>query len=570
MVTHRHVLSCLCILLGVGPACGPSVDCGALDECAADGETGGTGSGDGDGDGDPIGDPISIGKDVDILFVIDNSGSMGEEQAILAANVASFIQVLEADDVEADYRIGITTTDMGNPWCPADSTTPEQGRLVMSSCKNRLADFLFSGTVDVQDLACNDICSLTDAELEILPTTTAVDPDPKPRPWLERIAGKKNIPASTNTADAFACFGPQGVNGCGYESQLESMYFSLVRARTETEESYGFMRDNAILAVIFLTDEEDCSYNTEWAEIFDSDGNQVFWSDPSADLPTSALCWNAGVVCQGDPSSYDICDPVNKGVNGELDVDDEEAVLRPVSRYVNLVEGIELEKQALDPSQEVIVALIGGVDASGVPYYADSPDPEFQELFGIGPGCEAPNPLDPENPIQAIPPVRLRDMTKAFTENNMFSICESDYSPALEAVADRIRTQIQPACFPSCVADSDPGTELVDASCTVSQVPGGPIPECLRDENGYVIDNETNDLAMPTADDNVCYALRTDKAGLTADPADDMSEECIDANFNLEFEIERRIGFPGTEGATLSADCDLSPTPAATCPGIGG
>ena len=42
---------------------------------------------------------IAINKDVDILFVIDNSGSMAEEQQRVAENFEAFINVLEADDV---------------------------------------------------------------------------------------------------------------------------------------------------------------------------------------------------------------------------------------------------------------------------------------------------------------------------------------------------------------------------------------------------------------------------------------------------------------------------------------
>jgi hypothetical protein len=37
---------------------------------------------------------IAINKDVDILFVIDNSGSMAEEQALLSKNFAAIIGVL--------------------------------------------------------------------------------------------------------------------------------------------------------------------------------------------------------------------------------------------------------------------------------------------------------------------------------------------------------------------------------------------------------------------------------------------------------------------------------------------
>jgi hypothetical protein len=550
-------------------------NCDALDNCMAL-EAGTDDFNDGldESWGDP---PLTANKDVDILFVIDNSGSMGEEQALLAANVGAFINVLEQDGVDANYRIGITTTDNGNPWCPSGSTTPEAGQLVLSSCKDRINDFLFGNDVDVRDLACNDICTLDDPALEILPTTTDVDSDPKPRPWLERIEGKKNIPESTDTAAAFACFGPQGINGCGFESQLESMYLALVRTETANEASYGFMRPSAILAVVFVTDEADCSYDSEWAEIFDAEGSKVFWSDPAAAFPTSAVCWNAGVECYGDPSGYDSCDPVDKDVFGNVTENSPQAVLHPMKRYIDLLNEIEYDKQSLNPSQEVIVALIGGVDATGQPVYAvgDDIDPVFLDDFGIGPGCEAPNPLNPDQPIRAVPPVRLRELTEEFTPDNMFSVCEPDYSPALAAIADRIKDQIKPACYRKCAADTNPGTELVEPECTIEQQPPGlddssTIEECLRDANGYVIDPETGDYAMPDDATNVCHAILVDKSGQTADPYDDMAPECIDLNSNVQFELVRRPGFPGVSGTAVTATCELADFPDVACPGIGG
>lgn len=54
----------------------------------------------------------------DVLFVIDNSCSMQDDQQALAANAETFIR--EADVREAKYRIGVTTT----------SEWPDQGRLV--------------------------------------------------------------------------------------------------------------------------------------------------------------------------------------------------------------------------------------------------------------------------------------------------------------------------------------------------------------------------------------------------------------------------------------------------------
>ncbi|MBI5610363.1 MAG: choice-of-anchor D domain-containing protein [Deltaproteobacteria bacterium] len=51
-----------------------------------------------------------VGKQVDVLFVVDNSGSMSEEQQNLANNFKTFTQI--ADLWQNNYHIGLTTTDM--------------------------------------------------------------------------------------------------------------------------------------------------------------------------------------------------------------------------------------------------------------------------------------------------------------------------------------------------------------------------------------------------------------------------------------------------------------------------
>ena len=48
----------------------------------------------------------------DILWVVDNSCSMGGEQTSLAVNFSSFIQIVDALDM--DYHIGVNTTDVGD------------------------------------------------------------------------------------------------------------------------------------------------------------------------------------------------------------------------------------------------------------------------------------------------------------------------------------------------------------------------------------------------------------------------------------------------------------------------
>ncbi len=60
------------------------------------------------------------GRTVDVLFVVDNSGSMGEEQRNLSDNFDTFIA--GAERFENNYQLGVVTTDMQND--------AHQGRLV--------------------------------------------------------------------------------------------------------------------------------------------------------------------------------------------------------------------------------------------------------------------------------------------------------------------------------------------------------------------------------------------------------------------------------------------------------
>ncbi|NVB42006.1 VWA domain-containing protein [Pseudenhygromyxa sp. WMMC2535] len=508
---------------------------------------------------------LAVNKDVDVLLVIDNSGSMGEEQANLAANFAAMIDVLEDKTVRANYRIAVTTTDNDNPWCTG--TSPEGGNFVASSCRSRLEQFSFGDDVDVQAQACLDICALDDEALVIQPTTTERDSVAAPRPWLERIEGQTNLPAGVGTAEAFACLAPQGIDGCGFESPLESMYLALLRSETMGEANYGFLRRSAILAIIIVTDEVDCSYDKNWATIFALDGERTFWSDPDDEGPTSAVCWNAGVTCQGDPASYESCDPVDLDVLGVPTEDPDAAVLHPMSRYIDFVADLEAQKKALDPSQEVIVALIGGVDAYGTAFYADasSSNPDFQHDFGIGPGCEG------QKGEAAVPPVRNREFVDAFTPGNLFSVCSDDYTGPLETIAARMRDQIIPSCYAKCVADTHPDIPLLQPSCEVEElVPGGEpalLPECLRDgEWGpYLEDPEIGGYRLPE-DAQACYAMLVDPDESTPEELDDMAPECIGEGINMEFEIVRRPGFPAAGGTKISGNCVLSESPELDCP----
>jgi hypothetical protein len=501
----------------------------------------------------------------------------------LAASLGALVDVLQDPSVNANYRIAFTTSDNGNVGC--DGTTPEGGMMRMSSCSTRVDEFTnLQGTEDRYEEACGAVCDAAPGEgfttLDLRPTVTGTDPVARVRPWLERTEGKSNLPADLGMAEALACAAPQGLDGCGYESPLESMYKALARAETPGQEQFGFRREDAVLALLVVTDEADCSMNRDWDEEVLSpllpEGSCLFWENPVGN-PTSSVCWNAGVACTGDPAAYTSCEPANRGVgapnqlpvandplsNGvwPTDIIDDptqpevNAVLFPVAKYVDDVQDQEDRSKVFDSSREVIVGLIAGVPLDyttnpdvQIPY-ADAVDADAQDNFGVGFGCTSEG-------LQAVPPVRLRHFAEAFVTEpgrNVHSICADDYAFALESVGKAIAAQLGPACYPLCVQDVDPSTAKLDPDCRVFQSEPGTmrreVPAC---------DGST----LPEGE-VVCYVTITD-----SEPS--FSPRCAEQAYNLEFALVRDPDHPVPVGTAVEAECLLSETPTEDCPGFQG
>ena len=154
---------------------------------------------------------------MDILFVIDDSGSMSEEQSNLASNFPAFINVInnyvnQSGDA-LDYRIGITTT----------------GRDLNYTISVGGISLPFSESGD--NGALRQGSGMT-------------------RRWLER-----NDP---NAASTFASVAQVGTGGPSIEMPLLAVDWAL-NDRVADGTNAGFLRDDALLALVILTDEDDCS-----------------------------------------------------------------------------------------------------------------------------------------------------------------------------------------------------------------------------------------------------------------------------------------------------------------------
>jgi len=412
---------------------------------------------------------------LDILFVIDNSGSMGEEQTNLAANFPYLItKIRELKDknmalVNADVNIMVTTSDFGHPLCTQfqkPDYTPAKGAPINTACTDRLERFTGIGGNPPLMIpqACTNGCT---------PGAAAV-PD---GPFIHFNVNTNNIiggdPMNDPVADALSCIGPQGIDGCGMEATLETMLQALDPGKPWNSGAEPFLRTGAVLAVIVVTDEEDCATKDykhfDPGEVNDPTYSQYWEVNPTKgtkDSPTSATCFNAGVSCIDNNADgiYESCMSEDKGV------------LQPIERYISYLKEVLIKGK----NKQVVMLGILGVP----PVTARNPLPPFeptdggvfdlvyrdwlatdilpgdpdtapikQYLFGIGPGCSN------AATGQAVPPTRVKEVCESLnvpddpsTPNNeaklrccIESICDTDFSNAINCLAGILQNELAPA-----------------------------------------------------------------------------------------------------------------------------
>ncbi len=343
-------------------------------------------------------------RDIDILFVVDNSGSMAEEQRSLAENFQRFIDVLE--NVEGglpNLHIGVISTDMGtgDRRVPNCTSTGDAGRLQagprVEGCRPPRGAF-------ISDVALPD--------------------------------GTREQNYDGELADVFSCIAQLGTDGCNYEQPLRSAKRALDGSNVINE---GFLRYNAFLVIVIISDEDDCS-------VFDSD----MFADPEADNDselgplTSFRCFEFGVMC----------DPDQPRVTGEK----EGCVPRVDSPYMHDVFSFAdyFKSLKLDPSKVMVAGIIG----DQAPIIVGSGDTGRPQLE---PSCVSASG-------SAVPALRTEAFMSAFPERATFTrICDEDLSDALTQIAKEVSEAIGDTCIYGEI-DNNPDLEGIQYECLVSDV----------------------------------------------------------------------------------------------------
>jgi hypothetical protein len=501
---------------------------------------------------------VAPDRRVDILFLVDNSPSMDPKQRALADNFPKMIEQLDSlPDGRPDLHIGVVSSDIGAGGTPiggnCNVVLGDRGLL----WGNVPTDTSYYTSGIIQD--CYDKAPVRAtiapgscwALAQNPPITDGCGLNQGAR-WIEdiqpafgQIQRQVNYSGGPNALpNVFSCLAKGvGVAGCGYEHQLQALRVALNPQQIGCDSqgknctdvnmaNVGFVRTGAYLAIVLVTDEDDCS-----AEPNNALNDNLFVNSPKDpnNTPTetaSMRCAARGHICMGYPIP-DYADPTRgytgtgftanfadcKAKDQSLPGDNGLLPLIAVQDMIDSVVGATTDVNGATHKDKILVSGIIGWPPDVWP--PNPPDPNWpsdvmvsslantkyqigkdptslkgqQNLWDYMPICSIPSQISADGNIyKAYGGLRLKEFVDSFKRNNSsglpvqntFSICKSNFTDAMTQIGQAIAKVLRPGCVPYPLIDIQPRVpDGVDA---------GPLqPEC------QAIDHQ------PCGDGNGCY-----------------------------------------------------------------
>ncbi|MFS4457576.1 hypothetical protein [Bdellovibrio sp. HCB2-146] len=179
---------------------------------------------------------------LDVLVVIDNSGSMKYEQKNMGDRFSRFMEQI----AELQWRVGIITTDMSST-----SQELKDGRLV--TIKDRTER------------------------------------------WLDSAG-----PLAAQAQGYFSDTVQRTEEGSGYEQGIGATYRSIERAFTSGDANNGFFRDDAALAVVVVTDADETGDRNDPKNLKDRNRGENLVKLVASKWPGKPFIFNGIIVKSGD------------------------------------------------------------------------------------------------------------------------------------------------------------------------------------------------------------------------------------------------------------------------------
>ena len=344
----------------------------------------------GDATDTAIGTEVGVpgARDVDVLFMIDDSSSIAPLQQKLLAAFPTYIQVLESlPGGLPNLHLAVVSSSLGAGRATGIDHCPLGGD---------------QGVFRTAPLGSTCTRATLGAGQRFLMTDRA---------------GNANF--TGDLGDMFSCIAALGSQGCGFEHQLASVLRALgADGRPAPAENAGFLRANALLQVVLLTNEDDCSAPPDSA-LFDTSSQLI--SDPLGPLQ-SYRCNEFGHLCGGQPPPRTPAGPTD--LSGTC-VSAEDGTLLRVSDTL-----AALAKVKSSPAQ-LLVSVIAGPPT---PYIVNTGPSQVKGDQSMWPyiqhSCQA------ADGTYADPAVRLKQWADAFAGNGLFeNICGGDLTPVANQLA---------------------------------------------------------------------------------------------------------------------------------------
>ena len=384
-----------------------------------------------------------INRKIDMIFMVDNSSSMATLQNKMVSQFPVFMNVLKAlPGGLPDVHIGVVSSSMG--------AGQEQGIAQCPVGGDRGQFFAVAGPN--------------------APATCAMSALNAGQNFISNIGGVPNY--TGDIADVFSCIAALGEKGCGFEHQFASVLRALGADNMGLPPATNndFLRPDAYLAVILMTNEDDCSAPPN-TNLFSQTSQLV--SDPLGPLQ-SYRCNEFGHLCGGQPPPR--LTMGTKDLTGTCTSAEDGRLLR-VADVVTELKGIKT-----NPAN-VLVAAIAGPPA---PYIVGTTMPTIDDTSD-GPNTQWPiiehscTHTETDGMITfADPAIRINQWVQAFQGNGVFEeICNDSFAPSLQVIADLIGKKLGQPCIVGKVLDTQGNLWT-----------GATTPDCA------VVDHTTNDQGV--------------------------------------------------------------------------
>jgi hypothetical protein len=415
-------------------------------------------------------------RDIDILFTIDNSPSMQEEQNKLNAQFPVFMNELKKiPGGLPNVHIGVISSDLG----------AGAGFMGAGACARPGGD---RGIFQKKATCGLDANSL----------------------FISSFNNQTMNNFMGDITQVFTCMANLGAQGCGYEHQLQATRVALYESITK--ENAGFLRPDAFLALIMLTDEDDCSAETT-SDLFNDETT----------YPMSAAsfrCAQTGHVCDGKQPPVDVFSaPLNN------------CKANPAGRLIKIPEIVDsiraLKKR---PDQQILVSGIIGwpKNPDGVQYrYARGGNGNNLDYVPV---CQSNNGGDANGGL------RMKEFVESFgSSGSIFSICDEDFSPAMKQIGEKLAAKLGNPCISAPVVDTKPAAGVQPDCQVIDKIPGSG-PGGFKDE------------ALPP-----CSSGRKSAGGACWQLAADAG--CGESGFKIDVDRGGKLAVPGTQQAIKCLTC---------------